>query len=85
MKFDDSISNNLETIRELLGNSTPAQVDRAKRIAMKIEDVVARIQKDNAKDPAAGLGLAFAMFFISQNLVQGGSVREDGPRIQLLS
>lgn len=85
MQFGDSISGNLETIRELLGNSTPQQIDRAKRIAMKIEKVVAGIQKDNQRDGAAGLGVAFAMFYISQNLVQAGSVREDGPRIQLLS
>lgn len=84
MQFGDSIDGNLETIRELLGNSTPGQKERAKRIAMKIEKVVAGIQKDNQSDGASGLGLAFAIFYIAQNLVQAGSVREDGPRIQLL-
>lgn len=83
--FGDSIDENMDLMRELLGNCTHGQKERAKRIAMQIETVVASIQKDNQKDGAAGLGLAFAVMFIAQNLVKEGSIREDGPRIQLLS
>lgn len=85
VQFGDSIEDNMALIRELMGNCTAGQKERAKRIALKIEEVVVAIQKDNQKDGAAGLGLSFAIFYTAQNLVQAGSVTEDGPRIQLLS
>lgn len=85
MQFSDSIDGNLELVKELLGNCTQAQKERAKRIAIQIETTVKAIQKDNPKDPAAGLGLAFAVFYISQNMVQNDTIGEDGPRIHLLS
>ena len=85
VKFTDSINDNLETIQQLLGNATAAQKERAKRTAIKIENVVHAIQKDDPRDGAVGLGLAFAIFYIAQNLVESGSHREDGPKIQLLS
>jgi hypothetical protein len=85
LKFTDSINENLELIGQLLGNATAEQKNRAKKTAIKIENVVHTIQKDNQKDGAVGLGLAFAVFYIAQNLVESGSHREDGPKIQLLS
>lgn len=86
VKFGDSIDANLELMKELLGNCTEHQKERAKRCASKIEDVLLRIQKDNGKDAAAGLGVAFAVMLIAQNLVQEGAVNEDGKgRIHLLS
>lgn len=84
-RFGDSIEENLELIQQLLGNCTPGQKERAKRVAIKIEKTILAIQKDNQKDGAAGIGLAFALMMITQNLVKNDSVQEDGPRIHLLS
>lgn len=84
-KFGDSIDSNLDLIKELLGNCTNGQKERAKRVAMRIERTLIAIQKDSAGDPAAGIGLAFAVMLTAQNLVKEDSVVEDGPRIQLLS
>ena len=85
INFNDSINDNLDLIKQLLGNLTPGQKQRAKRVAVKIEEVVSKIQKDHEGDPAGGLGLVFAVMYIAQNMVQNNSVGEDGPRIQLLS
>lgn len=85
VSFGDSVDGNLDLIKQLLGNCTVGQKERAKRAAVQIESVVEAIRKDNANDPAVGLGLAFAIFYIAQNLAKSGSVKEDGPRIQLLS
>lgn len=85
VRFGDSIDDNLDLIKELLGNCTAGQKERAKRVAVKIEKTVLAIQKDSAKDGASGIGLAFAIMLIAQNLVKNDSVQEDGPRIQLLS
>lgn len=85
MQFSDSIDENMELIRQLIGNLTPGQKERAKRVAVKIEKVALAIQKDGQGDPAGGLGLVFAVMFIAQNMVRNKSVGEDGPRIQLLS
>lgn len=85
MQFSDSIDENMELLPQLLGNMTPGQKERAKRAAMSVEKTVLALQKDGKNDPAIGLGLCFAVMLIAQNLVKGGSVREDGPRIQLLS
>lgn len=85
VQFNDSIDANMELIKELLGNCTPGQRERAKRAAVKIEAVVTAIQKDAQGDAANGLGLVFAVMYIAQNMVRNNSVMEDGPRIQLLS
>src|ERR1700742_1616777 len=85
INFNDSINDNLDLIKQLLGNLTPGQKQRAKRVAVKIEEVVSKIQKDHEGDPAGGLGLVFAVMYIAQNMVQNNSVGEDGPRIPLLS
>lgn len=85
MQFSDSIDENMETLRQLLGNCTAGQKERAKRIAVKIEKVVLAIQKDSKGDAAGGLGLVFAVMYVAQNMVRNNSVGEDGPRIQLLS
>lgn len=85
VQFGDSIDDNLTLVKELLGNCTQGQKERAKRVAMKIEKAVIAIQKDNQKDGAAGIGLTFAIMLIAQNLVKNDSVQEDGPRIHLLS
>jgi hypothetical protein len=68
--FNDSIENNIETIRELLQGVPPSERDRAKRAAMLIEKAVQGIMKDNHGNPAVGLGMAFAIYSIAQKLVQ---------------
>lgn len=85
VRFGDSIDENLDLIKELLGNCTPGQKERAKRTAVTIEKTLLAIQKDSKGDAAGGLGLAFAIMLTAQNLVKNESVQEDGPRIQLLS
>lgn len=85
MQFSDSIEENMELVQQLIGNLTAGQKERAKRNAERIVGVIDAIRKDNAKDGAAGIGVAFAVFYVAQNLTKGGTVREDGPRIQLLS
>lgn len=67
--FTDSIENNLETIRELMGALPPSERERGKRAAVMVEKTVNAIIKDNQGHPAAGLGMAFAVFIVAQRLV----------------
>lgn len=84
--FTDSISENIETLRELLGGLPPEARKRAKKAAVTIENVFTGLQKDYPKDPAVALGAAFAVFLLAERLCeapeQGGS---DKGLIQLLS
>lgn len=84
--FSDSIDENIELLRELLGGLPPEHRRMAKRAAVQIENVFTKLQKDNPKNAAVALGAAFAVFLLAQRLgeapEQGGS---DKQLIQLLS
>ena len=84
--FTDSIDENIEILRELLGGIPPEARRRAKTAAVTIENVFTGLQKDYPKDPAVALGAAFAVFLLAQRL---GEAHEEGSSdkglIQLLS
>lgn len=84
--FNDSIENNLETIKELIQGVPPSERDRAKRAAVAIEKTVTALIKDNQGNPAVGLGMAFAVFTIAQRLSAAPQEGDSDKRlIQLLS
>lgn len=87
MQFTDSIDNNLEILKELLGGIGPAHRERAKRAAVKLENVFTALQRDNPKDPAVALGAAFAIYTLAQRLVNAGQdgAPAESSLIQLLS
>lgn len=84
--FVDSIDENIETLRALLGGLPAESRRRAKKAAVAIENVFTQLQKDYPKDAAVALGAAFAVFLLAERLCeapeQGGS---DKKIIQLLS
>jgi hypothetical protein len=84
--FTDSLSENIETLRELLAGIHPEGRRRAQKAAVSIENNFTALQRDYPKDPAVALGAAFAVFLLAERLVeakeQGGS---DKGLIQLLS
>jgi hypothetical protein len=84
--FKDSIEENIELLRELLGGLPPEHRRMAKKAAVTIENVFTQLQKDHPKNAAVALGAAFAVFLLAQRLCdapeQGGS---DKQLIQLLS
>lgn len=84
--FTDSISENIEILRELLGGIPPHNRRQAKKAAIAIENVFTQLQRDNPKNPAVALGAAFAVFLLAERLCeapeQGGS---DKGLLQLLS
>ena len=68
--FSDSISENIETLRVLLGGIQPEHRRTAKRAAVSIENVFTQLQKDNPKNPAVALGAAFAVFLLAERLCE---------------
>ena len=83
--FSDSIDENIEMIRELLAGIPPSERNRAKRAAVMMENTFTQIAKANPKDPAVGLGAAFAIFILAQRLVQAPQQSDsDKGLIQLL-
>lgn len=86
LTFTDSIEENVEVLRELLGGCPPGARHRAKRAAVTIEKAFTGLQKDHQSDPAVALGAAFAIYIIAQRLVQAERGTGDGKSmIQLLS
>jgi hypothetical protein len=84
--FNDSIEENLETLRELLGGIPPDSRRRAKKAAVSLENTFTRLQKDNPKDAVIALGAAFAIFMLAQRLVEAPKQGDSDKRlIQLLS
>lgn len=83
--LNDSLNANIELIGELLAGMPPAARERAKRAAVQIENTIVSIQKDNSKDPAVAIGVAFAVHIVAQRLVEGMGKKEPDSLIQLVS
>ncbi len=84
--FTDSINENVETLRELLGGIPPESRRRAKKAAVTLENAFTRLQKDYPKDAAVALGAAFAILILAQRLVEAPKQgdKAEGSLIQLL-
>lgn len=85
--FSDSVDETLEQVRELLSGIPAPSRERAKQAAVKIENTVMALQRDNPRDPAVALGAAFAIFMIAQRIVETdrSAQQSGGSLIQLLS
>jgi len=70
MEFTDSIDENVEILREMLGGIMPEHRRRAKKAAVALENVFNGLKKDYPKDPAVALGAAFAIFIMAQRMVE---------------
>jgi hypothetical protein len=84
--FSNDISENCETIKELLRGLPPSHRNRARYAAAQIEKVFTGLQKDHPKDGAVALGAAFAIYMIGARIVE--QAKEKGSHenlIQLLS
>jgi hypothetical protein len=88
MQFTDSIDENVEILRELLGGIQPEHRRRAKRAAVALENVFNDLKRDYPRDPAVALGAAFAIFLMAQRMVeapkQGDSTADGVGLIHLL-
>jgi hypothetical protein len=88
MQFTDSVSENVEILRELLGGLMPEHRRRAKKAAVALENVFNDLKKDYPRDPAVALGAAFAIFIMAQRMVeapkQGDKVADGMGLIHLL-
>lgn len=80
LTFSDSIEDNLNTMRELIGNMPASAQHRARGIADKVGTVIAQIQKDYPNDPAAGIGVCWVLHHLAQEMTKNNK-----PLIQLLS
>lgn len=84
--FTDSIDENVETIRELLQNLPASSRTRAKHACVTMEKAFNAIRRDNPRDAGAALGTAFAIFLMSQKLVEKSQETDSNKGlIQLLS
>jgi hypothetical protein len=84
-QFSDSIDNNLDMLRALLGDCSPSELRRAQKAAGEIEKVVLQLRKDNPQDSAVGVGVAFAVHMIAQRLTQNATPSEERGSIILLN
>lgn len=84
--FTDSVTENVEMLRELLGGIPPESRRRAKGAAVALENTFTAMQKAYPKDPAVALGAAFAIFLLAQRLVEAPKQGDSAEKsmIQLL-
>lgn len=82
--FTDSLNENVERLQDLLRDLPPLSRARARAAASIVEKAVNSIRRDNHRDPAAALGLAFAVMLVAQRMVQAEQSGEEKPLIQLL-
>lgn len=80
LTFTGTVEDDLNTVRELITGMPASAQHRARAIAEKIRIIVEQVQKDNPKDPAAGVGLLFALLFTYDAMIQ-----DNRSLIQLLS
>ncbi|MGO9723622.1 MAG: hypothetical protein ACLPOA_24280 [Methylocella sp.] len=84
--FTDSIDENVELLRELVGGIPPESRRRAKRAAVTLENWFTKLQKEYPNDPVVALGAAFAVMMLAQRLVEAPKQGDsDKGLIQLLS
>jgi hypothetical protein len=87
IEFNDSIANNTEVVRELLGGATADFRKRAQRAAVQIENTIVRINAGAPGDPAVSLGVTFALLKIIGLLMEAEKqhAQQGKGLIQLLS
>ena len=83
--FSDSMSENCETLQELLRGLPPSARGRAKKAAAAIEKVFVGLQKDNPKDGATALGAAFAIYMLGARIVEQAKENPGKNLIQLIN
>jgi hypothetical protein len=70
MQFTDSIDENVEILRELLGGIQPEHRRRAMKAAVALENTFNALKKEYPRDPSVALGAAFAIFMMAQRMVE---------------
>jgi hypothetical protein len=83
--FSNDITENCETIKELLGALPPSARGRAKKAAAAIEKVFVGLQRNNPKDGATALGAAFAIYMIGARIVEQAKEGKHENLIQLIN
>jgi hypothetical protein len=83
--FTDSIEENLDKLRALLGDCAPSELARAKKAAAAIEKLVLELRRDNPQDSAVGVGVCFAVHMIAQRLTANATPSEERGSIILLN
>ena len=70
LRFSDSIDENLGIIQDLISGMPSGAQQRARSIAMKIQEVIERAKKEAPKDPAVGLGIVWAVHFTAKHMTE---------------
>jgi len=70
LTFTGVVEDDMNTIREIISGMPATAQQRARKTAEKIRLVVEQIKQDNPKDPAAGVGLLFAVLFIADEMTK---------------
>lgn len=68
--FTDSLSFNLDLVKELLGDIPPSSKGRALKAARKVEALIIAMQREYPNDKAVALGAAFAIFILAQRIIE---------------
>jgi hypothetical protein len=88
LAFSESIFENITLIEDLIRGMPPEPQQRAKRASMKLSNAFSALVLENIKDPAVGLGLAWAAHHICARMIaeqqEGQKTASGNGLIQLL-
>lgn len=87
-QFTDSISENIELIRELISGLPSESRHNAKKAAAAIENTIVALKKDNPRNLGVATGVAFAIFKIAEDITrppEDADGKTQKSMIQLLS
>lgn len=73
MMFQDSITHNLEILRELIAALPPESKRMAQGAAVHMERAFAQLQKEHPKSAPVALGAAFALHLMVERIVDNST------------
>jgi hypothetical protein len=68
LTFSGVVEDDLNTLREIISGMPASAQHRARSIAEKVGKIAEEIKRDNPKDPAAGIGLLFAVLTVADHM-----------------
>jgi hypothetical protein len=85
MMFQDSITHNIEILRELIAALPPESKRMAQGAAVHMERAFAQLQKDHPKSAPVALGAAFALHLIAERMVENSTEDSSKGLIELVN
>lgn len=80
-RFGDDIAKNQELIAQIMSGMPASARSRARRAGAQLTDAINKIARDNPKDPAVALGIAFGLHYHAKRVAE--HMQDHADRVEL--